>query len=145
MSELWNHYAGAVFKSHLKFDTIPIDRGYRYRGQSRMSLVSLVTHGLSGIASFQEAVGTRILLANAAAVVLLIAGLIAVASIRLFTGLAIPGWATYTAGFLLVLLLQLVGLSFSLVFTLVTNRVNSTFLPARDYPFFIEKIASLTE
>lgn len=144
MSELWNHYAGAVFRSRLEFDCLPIDRGQRYRGQSHMNLVSLVSHGLSGIASFQETVGTRILLANTAGAALVIAGLIVVAAVRLFTRLAIPGWATYTAGFLVILLVQLTGISFSLVFTLVTNRVNATFLPARDYPFFVDRAASLT-
>jgi len=61
------------------------------------------------------------------------------------TRLAIPGWASYVAGFLLILLLQLVGLSFSLVFTLVTNRVNYLFVPARDYGFFIDRVASLID
>jgi glycosyltransferase involved in cell wall biosynthesis len=144
MPELWNHYAGAVFTSRLGFDALPIDRGTRYRGQSHMNMVALVSHGLSGIASFQEAVGTRVLLATAAGSALLIAALIAVVAVRFLTGLAVPGWATYTAGFLLILLLQLVGLSFSLVFMLVTNRVNSTFLPARDYPFFVDRLVSLT-
>ena len=144
MPELWNHYAGAVFRSHLGFDTMPIDRGQRYRGHSHMNLVALVSHGLSGIASFQEAVGTRFLLANAAGAGLVVAGLIVVIFIRLFTGQALPGWATYPAGFLLILLLQLVGLSFSLVFTLVTNRVNSTFVPVRDYQVFVDRVMPLT-
>lgn len=145
MQELWNHYAGAVFKSLLPFDSIPIDRGSRYRGHSHMNLVALVSHGLAGIASFHDVVATRILLANVAGVAVMLAGLLAVAATRLFTGLAVPGWATYSAGFLAILLLQLVGLSFSLVFTLVTNRVNYAFLPARDYGFFVDRVESLTQ
>ena len=145
MPELWNHYAGAVFKSQLAFDSLPIDRGQRYRGHSHMNLVALVSHGLSGMASFQDAVATRILLANVAGVAVTLAGLTAVVVTRIATGLAIPGWATSTAGFLLILLLQLVGLSFSLVFTLVANRVNYPFVPARDYQFFVDRVASLTE
>jgi hypothetical protein len=144
MPELWNHYTGAVFKSRLAFDTVPIDRGQRYAGHSHMNLVALVNHGLAGIASFHDAVATRILLANVAGVVLLAGGLIAVGFTRLFTGVAIPGWATYGAGLLLILLVQLVGLSFSLVFTLITNRLNIQFLPARDYQFFVDRVESLT-
>jgi glycosyltransferase involved in cell wall biosynthesis len=64
MPELWNHYAGAVFKSKLPFQTIPMDRGKRYRGQSHMNLVALVNHGMSGIATFHDAVATRILIAQ---------------------------------------------------------------------------------
>lgn len=145
MPELWNHYTGAVFKSRLVFDTVPIDRGQRYAGHSHMNLVALVNHGLAGIASFHDAVATRILLANVAGVVLLAGGLIAVGFTRLFTAVAIPGWATYGAGLLLILLVQLVGLSFSLVFTLITNRLNIQFLPARDYQFFVDRVESLTD
>jgi polyisoprenyl-phosphate glycosyltransferase len=142
MPELWNHYAGAVFKSQLPFDSVPIDRGQRYRGRSRMNLVSLVNHGLAGIATFQDVVATRILIAAVAGVLLTLAALAAVIGTRFFTGLAIPGWATYAAGLLLVLLLQLVALSFSLVFTLTANRANFPFLPSRDYRFFVEAVAT---
>jgi polyisoprenyl-phosphate glycosyltransferase len=144
MPELWNHYSGAVFKSRLEFDATPIDRGQRYRGQSHMNLVALVSHGLAGIASFHDAVATRILLANVAGVVVMLGALIALGITRFFTGVAIPGWAAYAAGLVLILLVQLVGLSFSLVFTLVTNRVNLLFLPARDYQFFVDRVESLT-
>ena len=143
MPELWNHYTGAVFKSRLAFDTVPIDRGLRYAGNSHMNLVALVNHGLAGIASFHDAAATRILLTNVAGVVLLGGGLIAVGFTRLFTTVAIPQWATYGAGLLLILLVQLVGLSFSLVFTLITNRLNIQFLPARDYQFFVDRVESL--
>lgn len=144
MPELWNHYTGAVFRSQLPFDTTPIDRGSRYRGHSHMNLVSLVSHGLSGIASFHDAAATRILLANVAGVVLLLAGLLAVVTLRLFTDFPLPAWAPSAAGFLAILLLQLVALSFVLVFILVTNRVHFLFLPARDYAIFVDRVESLT-
>ena len=144
MAELWNHYTGAVFRSQLPFDTTPIDRGSRYRGHSHMNLVSLVSHGLSGIASFHDAVATRILLANVAVVVLMLAGLLAVAATRMFHGVAIPPLLVFGAGLGVILLVQLVALSFVLVFILVTNRVHSPFLPARDYPIFVDRVESLT-
>ena len=37
MSELWNHYAAAVFRSKLPFTMIPIPRGTRIAGTSRMN------------------------------------------------------------------------------------------------------------
>jgi hypothetical protein len=52
MSELWNHYATSVFRSGLPVTTIPIPRGYRDAGRSRMNFVSLVVHGLSAISVF---------------------------------------------------------------------------------------------
>jgi 2-polyprenyl-3-methyl-5-hydroxy-6-metoxy-1,4-benzoquinol methylase len=56
LSELWNHYAAAVFRSRLKFEMIPIPRGRRIAGASRMNFVSLVTHGLSAASVFSDIV-----------------------------------------------------------------------------------------
>ena len=54
MSELWNHYAAAVFRSRLAFGMIPIPRGHRIAGDSKMNFVALVSHGLSAISVFGE-------------------------------------------------------------------------------------------
>lgn len=143
MPEMWNHYAGAVFKSRIPFESIPADRGRRLRGSSQMNLASLVTHGLSGIAAFHEEVATRILIANAVGLVLLLMALAVVVGIRLFTHLAVPGWATYTVGLIVVLLTQILAVSFSLVFSFVSNRSNSVFVPSRDCIFFIERLDAL--
>ncbi len=49
LSELWNHYAAAVFYSRLPYSLSPIPRGHRIAGVSKMNFVALVTHGLSAI------------------------------------------------------------------------------------------------
>ena len=131
MPELWNHYAGAVYKSRLPFDSIPMDRGARLQGRPQMSLVSLVTHGLAGIATFQETVATRILIFNAFGLVLLLVALAFTLGIRVFTDLAIPGWATNAVGFTVVSSLLFLVLSFNLVFSVLANRSRMHFLPAR--------------
>jgi polyisoprenyl-phosphate glycosyltransferase len=143
MSELWNHYAGAVYKSKLRYVRIPADRGQRLGGQSHMNLVELVVHGLSGISTFYDVVATRILIASLASVVVLVAAIAVVVGIRLSTNLAVPGWATFTAGLLFVLMLQVVSISFSLVFSLITTRLNMTFVPRRDYRIFVEGTRTL--
>ena len=143
MPELWNHFAGAVYKSKVDFERIPMDRGKRLGGRSHMDVAALVAHGIAGIATFHEVVATRILITNVIGLVLLTALLGVIVAIRLVTSQAIPGWATYTTGFVLVLAIQLVGMSFSLVFTLISNRTNMVFVPARDYALFIDKVECL--
>ncbi len=142
-SELWNHYAGAVFRSGLPFDCIPMDRGVRYSGRSHMNLIGLVNHGLAGIATFHEVVATRILITNLLAIVLVLAALAVVVGIRLGTNRAIPGWATFTAGLLLVLLAQVLAVSFTMVFTLIANRGNATVVPEREYATFVDRVELL--
>ena len=143
MTELWNHYAGAVFKSRVRFECIPMDRGRRVQGRSQMDLVSLVIHGIAGISSAHETVATRILISNVICLGLLFVTLVAIFGIRLLTDRAIPGWATYATGLVLILLVQLLAVSFSLVFSLISNRTSMTFLPVRDYALFVNKLDNL--
>lgn len=143
MSELWNHYAGAIFKSTLTHLRLEADRGRRLGGKSHMDVVALVVHGLAGISTFCDMVATRILIACVSCVLLLVVALATVVGIRIFTNLAIPGWATYTTGLLLLLMIQFASISFSLVFLLITTRLNMTFVPARDYRVFVERIETL--
>jgi hypothetical protein len=143
MSELWNHYAGAVYKSKLPHGRLPTDRGHRLGGKSHMDLVALVAHGLAGISTFYDVVATRILIGSVSFVLLLVAVLAVVFGIRIYTNLAIPGWATYTSGLLLVLMIQIASISFSLVFSLIATRLNMTFVPARDYHVFYERVETL--
>lgn len=137
MSELWNHYAAAVFRSGLPFSTIPIPRGYRIAGKSRMNFVSLVSHGMSAISVFGDVVGVRLLIASLAGSIMAALGILAVIFIRLFTDKAIPGWATYTVGTLLIILIQLITIATSFTFTMLSNRIMLNFVPLRDYELFV--------
>jgi len=137
VSELWNHYAAAVFKAQLQYTTVALPRGTRYFGQSRMNFTSLVIHGLSAISVFGDVVGGRLLAAAAALGGLAILGLLAVVGIRFGTALAIPGWATVAGGLLLLLLCQLLVACLLFVFVILAARTSLTFLPIRDYQHFV--------
>lgn len=143
MAELWNHYAGAVFVSRLEYDTLPLDRGPRYHGQSRMNVTGLVTHGLAGISTFQDVVATRVLVASSIAAALTLLALMAVLGVRLFTDLAIPGWATDSVGLLLLLLAQLATAAFGLIFTVLAGRRHVSCVPSRDYAVYVDRVEVL--
>jgi polyisoprenyl-phosphate glycosyltransferase len=137
MSELWNHYAAAFFRSGLPFTTIPIPRGCRIAGRSRMNFVSLVTHGMSAISVFADVVGVRLLIASMAGSLMAVLGVLAVVAIRLFTDKAVPGWATYTVGTLIVILIQFAAIATSFTFTMLSNRATLSFVPLRDYEIYV--------
>ena len=138
--ELWNHYAAAVLKARLPYETIPAARGARFGGKSHMRLVGLVVHGLSALSVFAEIVCVRLLLATLALLVVALGMIGVVVCVRLATDLAIPGWATYTGLLLLVLSVQLIGFAAGLSFLVLFNRNNMTFLPARDHGWFIDDV-----
>jgi hypothetical protein len=137
MPELWNHYAAAFFRSGLPFTTVPIPRGHRIAGRSRMNFVSLVTHGMSAISVFSEVAGVRLLIASMAGSLMAVLGVLVVVSIRLFTDRAVPGWATYTIGTLIVILIQFVAIATSFIFTMLSNRATLSFVPLRDCEIYV--------
>jgi glycosyltransferase involved in cell wall biosynthesis len=137
MSEMWNHYAAAVFHGRLPVELVPVPRARRLAGKSKMNVLSLVTHGLSAISVYSDVVGARILAILAMAGVTTMVGIAGVIVVKAFTRLAIPGWATNTVGLLVVSLLNLALMSMFMVLFTLRARTEYSFLPLRDYRYFI--------
>jgi len=133
VSELWNHYAAAVHKAKLPLTLVPTVRGKRLEGPPRMDMVSLVVHGLSAMAVFGDRIGVRLLIVVGLGMALTVIGLVAVFAIRLTTDLAIPGWATYLTGLLLLMFIQMSLVVLVFVFVILAARNAVSVIPARDY------------
>jgi hypothetical protein len=143
VSEMWNHYAAAAFKSRQPLCLVPTRRARRLQGQSRMNFVDLVAHGLSAVSVYGEIVGVRLLVLACLLIVLALAGAAATVIVRLATDWAIPCWATYTLGLLLILLTLGIMLASLFSFVILAGRQGSTFLPCRDYAYFIKAVRCL--
>jgi hypothetical protein len=142
-NHLWNHYAATVVRLRLRMTTVPTKRGLRYQGRSTMNFVSLVRHGLSALAVHSELVAARLLVATGAFCVVGL-GLLAICIfIRLFTSLAVPGWATYVSGFIVIILLQILSITFSFTIHAFSHLNGMSFIPIRDYSYFISVSKSL--
>jgi len=105
VSELWNHYAAAVFRSRIRFGAIPLARGERYDGRSQMRFAELVRHGLSSISVFGDLVGVRLLVATAGLMVLAALGVAGALALRISSDALLPGWATTATGIGVVVLM----------------------------------------
>lgn len=143
VSDLWNHYAAAVHKARLPMVLVPTRRGMRLEGQSQMNLVALVVHGLSAMAVFGDRIGVRLLIVVSLGMVLAGGALIGVVIIRLLTSLAIPGWATYVSGILLVILTQMLLIILVFAFVILAARDTASFIPARDYIYLTNGVHRL--
>lgn len=135
VSDLWNHYAAAVHKERLPLVLVPTRRGRRLEGQSQMNLVALVAHGLSAMAVFGDRIGVRLLIVVSLGMIFAGGGLIAVIGIRLLTTLAVPGWATYVSGILLLMLTQMLLIVLVFAFVILAARDTASFIPGRDYTY----------
>ena len=137
VSEIWNHYAVGAIKGKVPYAEILTRREKRLAGRSKMNFVSLVIHGLAAISVHGEVVGVRALIATSVLILLSLAALAVVVAIRLFTTLAIPGWATYAGAALIIILIQGVSVSLFFVFIILSSRNNYDFLPMRDFSNFV--------
>jgi polyisoprenyl-phosphate glycosyltransferase len=138
-ADLWNHYSASVVHARLPMIKVPTSRGTRLAGRSRMNMVSLFIHGFSAISVFGDRVAMRMLLFSGFLACLIAMAGVAVVTIRLATDWAIPGWATYTMGMLIMILFQLASFLAVFMFVVLGARNRATFLPIRDYSHFVLK------
>ncbi len=143
ISDLWNHYAATIHASRIPFALVPTRRARRFDGQSKMSFVALVIHGLSAISVFRDRVAVRLLILSVGCLIAAVVGLGATITIRLATPWAIPGWATYSSGLLILVLLQIISSIIVFVFVVLGSREAMGFLPIRDYVHFVSEVRSL--
>lgn len=138
-NDLWNHFSAAVMRSKLGFLMTPIARGHRISGSSKMNFTALVIHGLSAISVFGDIVGVRILMLSLSATFFITLCMVAVIATRFLTSQAIPGWATYTIGALAIILLQMVTISTSFTFFILSGRNSLGAIPSRDFSLFLRE------
>ena len=138
VSDLWNHYAAAIFQSRIRYTMVPTARARRLSGTSRMNLVLLVAHGLSAIAVFADRVGVRIVLAAIATLLAIVVVAVVAIARSMWMHIGIPGWVIAGAFFGIVLVVQSAAAASLFVLQVLFARVTSTFIPVRDYPFFVQ-------
>jgi len=137
VSEIWNHYAAAVYKARFPVAQVPTPRARRLAGESKMNFVALVAHGLSAISVQGEIVGVRLVCLAAALISLSLLSLAVVFGLSLFTTLAIPSWATTAAAMIGILVVGLFSLLTLAVLFVLQSRERYSFLPLRDYKHYV--------
>jgi polyisoprenyl-phosphate glycosyltransferase len=138
VSDLWNNLAAAVLRSRLPVDRVPVDRGHRYAGKSKMNFVSLIVHGMSGISVYAETIYVRMLLLTVALVALTMLSVPILLVIRIYYPLrATPGWATTVTFSLIIIFLQVFLTTLSSILMILNNRVQRLVLPFTDYKPYV--------
>jgi glycosyltransferase involved in cell wall biosynthesis len=140
---LWLHFAATVVSSRIPYTTIPTQRGLRLHGKSKLNLVSLVIHGIAAISCYNELIGVRLIFCSLGLSIILTSLIMAVILIRLTTFWAIPGWATFAVGVLLVLLVEVFLMVLAFAAIAISSRKAHFFLPIQQYKFLIHDVASI--
>ena len=140
VSEIWNNYPGGVIRSRLPYTAVPLERGRRLAGESKMNFVSLVMHGLSAVSVLMDTTAVRLVLFCILMIVVSTFGISIVVALRLFTDTAVPGWASYLVSSFLILILQAFLISLLLVFIVLSYRTQPQFIPAKQFQDFVEQV-----
>ena len=135
MSELWIHIAATVIASKLRIRPIPLDRGARYAGKSKMNFVGLALHGFRSMMVFAEDVLVRVgVFCTIIATFTVIA--IAIAITMKVIGSPTPGWFSNVVLSLTLIFLQTGALT--LMTLLTTGVIKSVTAQPPDYRQFVE-------
>jgi hypothetical protein len=137
MPELWNSLAGAVIRSRLRYTTVPIKRGKRYAGTSKMNVPSLIVHGLSAMSVYTDIIFVRVLLSAALVAGLSALSILVIVLIRLLTELGIPGWASTVFGDLVIILMQTFVMITAASLMVLNGRSQRPIIPMVDSPTFV--------
>jgi polyisoprenyl-phosphate glycosyltransferase len=140
VSEIWNNYPGGIIRSKLPLWSIPLDRGKRYAGNSKMNFTSLIIHGMSAISVFLDFTAVRIVLG-----IIFIFMTIGLASgivlyIKFGLNQATPGWATTVLFASFSVALQCFTIALFILFMVLSSRRYTSFIPALGYKSFIDKV-----
>jgi hypothetical protein len=134
MQELWIHAAASVLASKMRISAVPLDRGRRYAGKSKMNFVGLALHGFRGLMVFAEDVLVRVGIACTLIAALSVVGVGAAVVLKLI-GYATPGWFSVALGIMLLVFLQ-TG-TMTLVTLLLTGVVRADGVDSKDYRRYI--------
>jgi glycosyltransferase involved in cell wall biosynthesis len=137
VSELWNHYAAAVFNARIEYTTVPTVRSPRLAGETRMNFTALVVHGLSALSVYSQIIGVRLLIASLVVAGALLVGFIAVGAWLNASGDDRSLGPLLLITVLLILLLQAVVSGVAFVFLVLSGRQAAAFIPLRDYRWFV--------
>jgi polyisoprenyl-phosphate glycosyltransferase len=138
MQETQIHVAAAVLASRLRTARLPLDRGPRYAGRSKMNFVGLVLHGFKGMMVFAEDVLVRVGIASALTATGSVLGVVLAVVLRSL-GHSTPGWFSIALGILVLIFLQTGALA--LMVLMLTGIVRSgSVAPVAGHRDFIAEV-----
>ena len=144
ISEIASHFPAGIMRARVPYTTIHSVRGTRRFGESKMRLVSLIIHGLSGFAVHADVVGVRIVL-GILATIAVIAGIVGVLIFqKLFTDIHIIGWTSQIVVLLISFMAQIFVAAIFIVFLVLANRNQTSFMPIADHDKFIMDVLRLS-
>ena len=143
MPDLWNCVPATFLRSKFPVHRCATPRGSRYAGQSKMTVVPLMVHGLSVISAYSDVFFVRLLIFSAIFGSFVLAAILGIVWIRLSTDLAIPGWTTNVVLALIIILLQIIIVAMGSLVLLLQGRSRVGVGPKIDGNIYVRSTRTL--
>ena len=143
VAELWSHFPAGIMRAKIPHTSIPSIRAKRTKGESKMNLVTLILHALSGFSVHAEVVGIRVLVMVVLTALSILGLLVVAVLLKMFTGIPILGWTSQIVGLLLIMLFQLFITMIIMVFMVISVRQHAPMIPIGVYKQFIDAVFPL--
>ena len=143
ISEIWSYFPAGIMRAKVPYETLPSSRGPRLHGESKMNLVSLVIHGLSGLSVHADVVGVRLLLGILGLGGVIVTSIAVIVLQKLFTDIHMLGWSSQIVLILGGILFQMLIAALLIVFLVLAQKNQRTIIPGVDYDIFIFEIEQL--
>ena len=137
ISEIWSHFPAGIMRARVPFRAIPATRGQRIKGESKMNLVALVVHGLSGFTVHADIVGVRILLATLGMGTVILAVLFLVIAKRFVFDFFVIGWTSLVIIILGIAVIQAFMAAVFLAFLILSGKNQRVIIPGVDFTKYI--------
>jgi hypothetical protein len=124
-------------RARVPFRAIPATRGQRIKGESKMNLVALVVHGLSGFTVHADIVGVRILLATLGMGTVILAVLFLVIAKRFVFDFFVIGWTSLVIIILGIAVIQAFMAAVFLAFLILSGKNQRVIIPGVDFTKYI--------
>lgn len=135
--EIWNHLAASISKLRCRIVRVPHDRARRYDGSSKMTVQSLVLHGMSALSVYTDVILIRIMFATLAMAALAGLSIAVILGLYLFSSWTVRGWTSILAGVMFAILVQVLAASLAASFLLLSNRSTISRIPLHELPIFV--------
>jgi polyisoprenyl-phosphate glycosyltransferase len=137
VDDIWVHYPAGIVRSKLPIQRIPIDKGTRLFGESKMRLENLILHAFGGFSVFADHVAVRFLIGMLWCIGVFLAAVAFFLWEKYILDVATIGWTSQIVAILLAIMLQIIVGTVLLIFVILARKTQPPLIPIETYPSFV--------
>jgi len=137
IAEIASHFPAGIMLAKVPYETINSDRGTRTHGKSKMNIVNLVIHGISGLTVYADVISARIIIGVMLLSISISISILVLVIQRLFTNMHMIGWTSQFTTILGGVVYEGILSAMLMIFLVLSYKNHRAIIPFIDYSKFI--------